>query len=719
MSGPYFKGDPYAKPNDGWAKPRGQVMVSEGKRPSRTAPPPKKAPAAAKGLPRPVIIDSETDAIDDRPHYPPSPISVSIRWPGKKSSYHAWGHATANNSTKAQCKRELVEAYKHSDGVCFQNAKFDVDVFETHLGLKPPPPEKVHDTLYLLFLKDPDAGTLELKPAVQRLLGREPDERNAICEWLLQHQPVRGVKISSSRQSDHYFMNYLKHAPGNVVGLYANADVDGAGDLFPVLYKEIRDRGMLGAYDRERRLMPYMLAAERRGLRVDSKRLYADLEAYEGLLQRLDQWLRKKLRIDESVNLDSNKQLLPVLLSGGWVEEGLLVQTAKSGQNGRAIQYSTAKDSLAPAMQDKQLAAIFQYRAQLGTCLKTYMRNWAIMCERSGDRIYTTWNQTRNAEGSGVKGTRTGRMSATWFMNMPKEFKPIFAHDTEGGIDPSDPAKKRKLPKAPLEVQVFIDGRQTKGELLPPLPLCRGYVLPEKGHVIVDRDYSQQEPRILAHFENGVLMHQYQADPWLDVHDNAKAHIERIYQRVFDRRKIKIINLGLIYGEGVAAMAEKMGETYEACKQLKEAVLRLYPGLKDLNDAMKQLSRDNEPLVTWGGREYFCEPPLLHQGRIIKFEYKMVNRLVQGSAADCTKEALIRWHEATAGTDDIFMLQVHDQMAASTPKRDMKRGMERVRQAMESVKFDVPMLTEGDVGLTWGTLQTYDKKGTVVWRGSL
>jgi DNA polymerase I-like protein with 3'-5' exonuclease and polymerase domains len=109
---------------------------------------------------------------------------------------------------------------------------------------------------------------------------------------------------------------------------------------------------------------------------------------------------------------------------------------------------------------------------------------------------------------------------------------------------------------------------------------------------------------------------------------------------------------------------------------------------------------------------------MVHQGRIIKFEYKMVNRLVQGSAADCTKEAIIRYHEAIEGTDDLFMLQVHDQMACSVPKKDVKRGMERVRQAMESVEFDVPMLTEGDVGLTWGNLKTYDKKGEVVWRGN-
>lgn len=664
------------------------------------------------GVPYPVVIDFETDAIHDRPAYPPAPVGVSIKWPGKKSHYHAWGHVVGkNNSSKGHALKELRSAYRHPDGVLFQNARFDLDVAEVHMGLKPPVWHQVQDTLFLLFLKDPDAGTLELKPASERLLGWPPDEQDELGRWLVEHQPVLGVRISASRGSERYFMNYLKHAPGDVVGRYACGDVDRTAALFDALYPEIVERNLGKAYDRERRLAPYMLAAERRGLRVDLLRLTDDLKRYESVMVDVDIWLRKKLRITDSVNIDSDKEMLPVLLSGGWVEESKLLLTKKKGD------YSTAKGSLQGAMRDGALAAVFSYRAQLATCLRTYLRSWKAMAERSDGFIYTLWNQTRNAEGKAVKGTRTGRMSCTWFMNMPKEFKPLFRHDTKDGVDPSDPDRRRKLPACPITVEAKVDGRHVKGELLPTLPLCRGYVLPyHKDHVIVDRDYSQQEPRILAHFEDGELMRQYREDPWLDVHDNAKAHIERIYRQVFDRRKIKIINLGLIYGEGVVSMAGKMGETVENCAALKKAVLKLYPGLSDMNRAMKELSASNEPLRTWGGREYFCEPPILHNGKIIHFEYKMVNRLVQGSAADCTKEAIIRWHEEKH-PDDEFMLQVHDQMACSTPRKSVKRGMESVRVAMESVEFDVKMLTEGDVGLNWGELIKYDRRGEMVWQG--
>lgn len=649
-------------------------------------------------VPQPVIIDFETDGIESRPAYPPEPVSVSIRWPGKRARYHAWGHKRGNNSTKRDATRELAEAYRHSDGVCFQHARFDTDVAEVHLGLKPPPWDKVHDTLFQLFLKDPDAGTLELKPAAERLLGRKPDERDAVRDWLLEHQPVSGVKISASRGSDHYFMKYLRWAPGDIVGPYACADVDSAGGLFPMLHREIAERGMLPAYDRERRLSPHLLATERRGLRVDLRRLERDVKVYDAQLVRVDAWLRKRLRIGDSVNLDSDKELLPILLSGGHIDPKRMKLTKKTQE------ISLAKGSLQAGVEDPQLGAAFVYRAGLTSSLRGYLYRWREQARRTDGLIHTLHNQTRNAEGSSTKGTRTGRMSCTWFMNMPKAYAPIFAHETEGGLDPRDPDRKRKLPKHPFHEHPVE------------LPLCRGYVIPyEKDHVLIDRDYVQQEPHILAHFENGKLLSQYLQDPWLDVHDNASKYIQEVFHIIVPRRNTKIINLGIIYGKGVPNMAKEMGVDEVTCRKLHKLILGLYPDLEGMNRTMKQMAAANEPLVTWGGREYFCEPPRIVEGKgIVHWEYKMVNRLVQGSAADCTKEAVIRYCEA-APRDHHFLVQVHDQLVASVPKRDLKRGMELMRRCMESVEFDLAMVSEGEYGKSWGTLRHYDV-GPVKWR---
>ena len=129
---------------------------------------------------------------------------------------------------------------------------------------------------------------------------------------------------------------------------------------------------------------------------------------------------------------------------------------------------------------------------------------------------------------------------------------------------------------------------------------------------------------------------------------------------------------------------------------------------------MRRRARAGEPIRTWGGREYYCEEPQLIGGRLKEFDYKMVNVLIQGSAADCTKEAIIRFHEAKH-KDTKIILNVHDQITASTPKKIFKKEMEVLRKTMESVEFDVPILSEGDTSTTnWDELKSYDQKGKIL-----
>ena len=101
-------------------------------------------------------------------------------------------------------------------------------------------------------------------------------------------------------------------------------------------------------------------------------------------------------------------------------------------------------------------------------------------------------------------------------------------------------------------------------------------------------------------------------------------------------------------------------------------------------------------------------------GRLMTFDYKMVNVLVQGSAADCTKESIIRYH-AAKHKDAKIILNVHDQITVSVPPKIMKSEMEVLRKAMESVEFDVQILSEGSISDTnWGDLKDYDKKGKII-----
>lgn len=636
--------------------------------------------------PKPNTVDFETGPIEQRPAYPPVPVGVSIKLWGKKARYYAWGHPTKNNCTKAEAIKALKQVW--AGDLLFHNGKFDLDVAETHLGLTRPAWQQVHDTTFLLFLDDPHQREIGLKPGAERLLGMPSEERDEVVDWLIANQPVKGIKLTKARYGKNpYAGAYVAYAPGDLVGRYADGDTSRTEGLFKLLWaKTCIERKMLAAYDRERELMYYLLDSERDGVRIDLDRLWADVKLYQGWEAKLTAWVVKRLGItDPDFNLDSGSQLVAALEAAGKVDLAKLGTTAKGAP-------STNKDAIKAGVTDKVLGAVLQYRTQLRTCLHTFLETWLKMAEASGGYIYTNWNQVK-----GDQGTRTGRLSSTPnFQNIPKEFGAIFQD-----------AEHKDLPKCP-----WAD--------LPPLPLCRGYVVPyADDEILLDRDFSQQEPRILAHFEDGQLMAQYQANPWIDYHDNAKDHLERILGRKFERKPVKNINLGIIYGMGLGSLAERNGSTVEETKRLRDAIYGLYPGLKTMYQEMKALYVANQPIRTWGCREYFCEPPKIVNGRLMHFDYKMVNLLIQGSAADCTKEAVIRFARELRRLGKVgvwrILLQVHDEILISAPKADAAQAMEVLRVCMESVEFDVKILSEGTwSAVNWSSLRDYDKKGKII-----
>ena len=205
------------------------------------------------------------------------------------------------------------------------------------------------------------------------------------------------------------------------------------------------------------------------------------------------------------------------------------------------------------------------------------------------------------------------------------------------------------------------------------------------------------------------MLSQYQADAWVDFHTSTQQKLAE-QGKVYERKFVKTVNFGLIYGMGNAALAADLGITVEEATKPKTDILSLYPGIKDLYKDMKACAKTHTPIHTWGGRRYYCEEPKMVQGRYREFDYKMVNTLIQGSAADCTKEAVIRFYNAKK-PDWRILLNVHDQITVSVPPEDMEEAMEVLRTAIESIAFDVDMLSEGSVSTTnCAELAKYDEK---------
>jgi DNA polymerase-1 len=624
--------------------------------------------------PRPTTIDVETHPIEGRPNYPPMPVGVAIKPWGEPARYYGFGHETGEqNATVAEAMAAVRAAYECSEGVLFHNAKFDLEVIEAWFNIPPPPIERVHDSMLLLFLDDPNQREIGLKPAAARLLKWAPEERDAVADWLIQNQPVPNIRVSRGAKGNNPPGAYIAWAPIDVVGPYAIGDVDRTAALFEHLWDKVMAErildgepldGMRAAYDLERQLILVLLDMEQRGIDVDIARLMVDTRDYETTRRDLEAWIREQLGVSDTVLL-SGAQLVDALASAGMVDPAQLGVTP----TGKA---KSDQDSINAAVTNKQVAAALVYLSQLRTCLNTFMKPWmeTALKKESRGRIYTTWHQTRGAGG----GARTGRLSSSPnFQNIPKEFSPIFRDEANPG-----------LPEEPIR--------------LPALPMCRRYLMARPGEVFAGRDFSGQELRILAHFENADMAAAYQMDPKLDLHAMAATMMTKVAGKEVTRNVAKTLGFAVLYGAGPGRVAKQINCSFADADTFVKAYYRTFPGVDLLRDDLTYRVRTNAPIRTVGGRYYGVEKL---EGRDLT--YKMINTIVQGSAADQTKAAMVRFHRL-AGPGKL-VLTVHDELIISTTPARLEADMELLRQAMDEPILAVPVLSEGKVGKVWAEME--------------
>lgn len=608
---------------------------------------------------KPIAADFETEAIAPRPKYPPRPVGVAIRWPGRRAKYLAWGHPAGNNCTREDADAELARVYYSKAPVVFHNAAFDLDVWGTFMAAPVPEPGRCRDTMVMGFLDDPHSRQLGLKELGPRLLGREPSARDKLREWILGNVP-------EARGKPKQWGAFIASAPGDLVAPYAIDDAVFTADLHDLLWKRICDAGMEGAHLREMRLIPALLENERLGIRVNLPQLEHDVAVYGKELAKADRWVQKYLATPD-LNLDANEDLADAIERR--FPEARFLTTEKGAR-------SVSKESLAQAVEDAALIAVLEYRATLATCLSTFMAPWLEVARETGGLIHTRWRATAQDTGG---GTRTGRLaSSPNFQNIPTLEK----------IEVSEAAVRR------LRLKFF------------PLPRVRSYIVADDSKsVLIDRDFSQQEPRILAHFEGDRLAAAYRADPGLDVYVGMGAEVKAHTGLVVARKPMKTLVLALIYGLGNGHLAERLDCTVTEAVNVKRALLRAYPGIDDLARELKRRAKANEPMRTWGGRVYYVEPPKVIKGKVREFAYKLVNYLIQGTAGDMLKEAIIRYHEHSERRGR-FLLTAHDEVLASVPARHATREMALLKDVMEGLPgFDVPFTSDGTHGLNWNDME--------------
>lgn len=245
----------------------------------------------------------------------------------------------------------------------------------------------------------------------------------------------------------------------------------------------------------------------------------------------------------------------------------------------------------------------------------------------------------------------------------------------------------------------------------------RSLFLPEEGKMIAALDYSQIEAVLLGHYAQGqqAAWFREQLKAGADLHNIAMGMTGITYRPV-----VKTFNYGCIYGMGWKTAMEKNYTLFEKLaaeegldietftKNVYYNYHKKFPVIKDTMEWCQNIAKAQGYIDTMGGRRQHKPKPAYDPatGKINDFIYKMLNKLIQGTAADILKTALINAYEA--GIYDVLDLHllVHDEQVVSTPFT--KEGCEatvELQQIMASVYKDqllVPIKAECELGPNWG-----------------
>ncbi len=549
----------------------------------------------------------------------------------------------------------------------FHNALYDIGWLGTE-GVRVRGP--LRDTMYGAALLDENRHSYSLDNVAKDWIGEGKNEKQ-----LLEAAAVWGFKTAKLAKKN------LWRLPAKHVGPYAEQDTGVTLKLWRYEQELLERDGIMELAELEFALIPMLYEMRKRGIRVD----VGKAEPLERKLVEDRKVLISEIHRDYGVHVEP------------WVASSL----AKlfDAQN---LKYNRTKTGLPSFTKDflgghpHPVAGKILNLRKLDTTINTFIRGQVLGAVNG--RIHTELHSLKSDDG----GTVTGRFSS------------------------SNPNLQQTSARDP----VFG-------------PLVRGLFLPEEGELWGSLDYASQEPRLTVHY--AYLTHQegseeavraYNENPNLDYHGMV-AELANI-----ERKPAKVINLGLAYGMGEVKLCYDLGlptewivlvdgvwvsadgphsvyPSREIAGAEGKALIAKYhqkvPFIKGLTTTCSNLAGDRGWIRTLGGRlcrfdfwePYGARKPAI-QGRSAAavaypsqrlkraYTHKAMNRLIQGSAADQTKKAMLMMYQAGI----LPMLQMHDELCLTVSEsKEWKIAQECM---IEAHQLEVPVVVDCEFGTTWG-----------------
>jgi DNA polymerase I-like protein with 3'-5' exonuclease and polymerase domains len=444
--------------------------------------------------------------------------------------------------------------------------------------------------------------------------------------------------------------------PALHVGSYAEKDAELTLELWQLFKKEIINQDIESIFNLETDLFPCLVDMRFKGVRVDAERALS-------LKKQLEQQ-EKTLLLDVKNETGIDPQI--------WAARSIAKVFDKLG-----LEYSRTEKSDAPSFTKnflsehsnplvKKIAQAREINKAHTTFIDTILR-----FEHKG-RIHAEINQIRSDAG----GTVTGRFS----YNNPN---------------------LQQLPARNKDLG----------------PMIRSLFLPEKNHTWGCFDYSQQEPRLVVHYAALErlpsvydVVDAYKDDTNTDFHQTVAEMAD------IPRSQAKTINLGLFYGMGKNKLQAELGVSKENAEDLFNQYHKEVPFVKQLMNSVSNRAQNRGQIRTLLGRLcrfHLWEPNMFGMHKALPHEdalrehgpgikraytYKALNKLIQGSAADMTKKAMVELYKEGI----VAHIQIHDELDLSVESQEHAN---KIIEIMENaVTLEVPNKVDYESGESWGDI---------------
>ena len=552
------------------------------------------------------------------------------------SGYYPIAHEGGGNMDRNRVLKWFQSVLNTDSIKIFHNAMYDVCWIRS-LGLKIN--GKIVDTMIAAAIVDENQMRYDLNNCSRRYIGQGKDEAalyQAAKDW--------GVDAKAE----------MYKLPAMYVGSYAEKDAELTYELWQELKKEILHQDIQSIFNLETELFPCLIDMRFNGVRVDVEAAHKLKTTLVGQEKQLLLEVEKETQID--VQIWAARSIAKVF------EKLHLPFDRTEKTNSPSFTKNFLQNHPHPLV--KRIARAREINKAHTTFIDTILKH------SYKGRIYAEINQLRGDNG----GTVTGRFS---YSNP--NLQQIPARDKELG------------------------------------PAIRSLFIPEEGHTWGCFDYSQQEPRLVVHY--AALQNLYGVDEVLNAYREGDADFHTIVADMAEipRSQAKTINLGLFYGMGKNKLQAELGVSKEKAEELFRQYHNKVPFVKQLMDAVMRRAQSSGKIRTLLGRLcrfHLWEPnqfgihkalphdaALLEHGPGIKraYTYKALNRLIQGSAADMTKKAMIELHKEGI----VPHIQVHDELDIS-----VKDNANKIKEIMENaVSLEVPNKVDYESGPNWGIIK--------------